>query len=176
MFGSVYFCSEQLGSERLVSVDSGIVPSGIVSVSAFGTPALTLGAISLSPTGISSNSAFGTATVTVNGVTTTITVTGIASSSAFGTATITLPQILSLSGIPSLESFGSQTLHIFSGSFNPVDPLTDTVWVGYDESQDLATIYPSNINPTGVWISDDAVVTSTHSATNTGESASWVAN
>ena len=83
-----------------------ITPTGIASGEAFGSPSISVGAVTVSPTGIASDEAFGAATVSNGAV--AITPTGIASGETFGAPSVDVGTVtISPTGIASDEAFGS---------------------------------------------------------------------
>jgi len=116
-------------------LDKNLLPSGISTGAAFGTPTVTVDPLpqTVTTVGIASAEAVGTATVTVDATAQTVTVTagvtsgeafgapvvsvdladqtvavlGVGSSEAFGSPTVSLPQDVSPTGIATAEAFGS---------------------------------------------------------------------
>ena len=88
-----------------------IYPSGITSGEAFGSHAITTGAVNISPTGIASGEAFGSHTVAQPAEGQTLYPTGIVSAEAFGSHVLAVGAVtISPSGVASVEAFGSQTI------------------------------------------------------------------
>jgi hypothetical protein len=98
---------EALGSPTLTLGGATVSLSGIPSAEALGAPTITAGAASMPVTGIPSAEALGVATLSPGAV--SISPTGIPSSEALGTPTLALGLLL-VTGIPSAEALGTPTL------------------------------------------------------------------
>jgi len=96
--------SEEAFGTPIVTESVTLIPTGIPSEEAFGTPVLVADGVLL-PTGIPSEEVFGTPIVTG-----ALLATGIPSEEAFGTPSITLTTLLLATGIPSEEAFGTPVL------------------------------------------------------------------
>lgn len=92
-----------VGTPTVISGGQTVSPSGIASSGAFGTASVSRGPVTVPPSGIASAQAFGTPTVARI---THVSPTGIASSTAFGTTKVTLGKIVHSTGIPSAEVVG----------------------------------------------------------------------
>lgn len=122
-----------------------VSPSAISSAEAFGTSAVTAGAVTLSPGGIASGEAFGTAVITPG--TATVSPSGIASAEAHGTTTVTPGALtVSPSGIGSSEAFGTAQLDIASS------PEVQPAGIASAEAFGTATVTPGEVavTPDGV--------------------------
>lgn len=117
--------SESFGN---VFVNMAIVPTGIASLAAFGTPTMALGGQSIIPAGIPSSEAFGTVDILNHQVLLPV---AIPSSEEFGNTTVVFEggQVINIQGIETSEAFGTTTMSI------PVTPPTwppiqdpHTVW------------------------------------------------
>lgn len=96
------------GAESL-TVTKIVAPSGIASVTAFGSPAVTPGAATLSPGGIASTVAFGSPTLSTGAV--TLQPSGVASIAAFGAPTVAPGAVaLSPAGVASTLMFGAPSV------------------------------------------------------------------
>jgi hypothetical protein len=108
---SINWTSTNATARKLIMLAFGveaIQPSGIATSEAFGTPALTPGAVTLSPGGIASAEAFGTPALSAR---ITVSPSGVASAEAFGNPTLTPGAVtVSPSGIASAEAFGTPAL------------------------------------------------------------------
>lgn len=93
-----------------------ITPTGIASAESFGTPAITVGAVTISPTGIASAESFGTPVITS---VFDITPSSITSAESFGTAAITSVVDISPTGIASEESFGTPVVALKDVTITP---------------------------------------------------------
>lgn len=111
---------------------------GIASAEAFGTPAVSAGAVSVGAGSIASAEALGTPTLAAGGVSVTasgipsaealgsptlaltVAPSGIGSGEAFGTAIVNVGPTLSMSGVPSAEAFGALT--VVAGPIVVTDP------------------------------------------------------
>lgn len=175
MFGSFYFGQPQFGDTEKQAAPTGIAPSGIPSISSFGTPSLTFGAISLTTTGIASSTAFGAALVEVS-MSTPIVAPGIATESAFGTPTLSFgPVAVTAAGISSAEVFGGLRVRAFDGSYTPVDMESSGVWVGYDEANDTTVFTTAGSTPSAVWV-DTQIPTSDLAPRTVEADGAWVVN
>jgi hypothetical protein len=97
-------------------VAGNISPAGISSTNAFGTAAVSRGAVNIAPVGISSTNAFGTATVLLGGAPQSITSTGIASTNAFGVTTVLASANITPVGIASTTVFGVPSVSVTGGT------------------------------------------------------------
>ena len=105
----------QIADVELETPDAATIlsPNGIASGTSLGTPAITVGAVTVSPTGIASGTSFGSPAV--NSVT-TISPNAIASTASLGTPAITTgPVTVSPNAIASGTSLGSPTVSIAGG-------------------------------------------------------------
>lgn len=110
--------AEAFGTAAITTGAVDIAPTGIASTEVFGTPTVTTGPVNLSPTGISSAEAFGTPAITAGAV--DIAPTGIASAEAFGTPVITTGAVdIAPTGIASAEAFGTPALTTGSVTISP---------------------------------------------------------
>ena len=87
----------------------GVSPSGIASTAAYGSPAITVGPVTIAVTGKASTLAYGSPTVTPGAV--TIVVSGLASTAAYGSPTVT-PGTATIvpSGLASTAAYGALTI------------------------------------------------------------------
>ena len=87
----------------------GVSPSAIASTAAYGSPAITVGPVTIAVTGIASTLAYGSPTVTPGAV--TIVVSGLASTAAYGSPTVT-PGTATIvpSGLASTAAYGALTI------------------------------------------------------------------
>lgn len=109
LFSVHSFDTTSANPARITIIYDTVLPTGIASTVAFGTPTLSPGAVSLSPSGIASTVAFGTPTVSSGA--STVSPTGIASTAAFGSPTLTPGAVaVSPTGIASTAALGSPTL------------------------------------------------------------------
>jgi hypothetical protein len=123
---SAYF---PLMMTETVSEGRVLIPSGIASGQAFGTPSLTPGSVTIFPTGIASAQSVGspilhsTAAIAPSGIasaqalgtptlhsTASISPSGIASAQAFGTPVVSSGGTIAPSGIASAQAFGTPVL------------------------------------------------------------------
>jgi hypothetical protein len=134
-------------------LDKTVVPSGITSAEAFGSPTVTAAAAdqTVSPTGIGSAEAFGAPIVTVDLAAQTVNAVGIATAETFGALTVTAGLVVSPGGMVSAEAFGSPTV-----SVPPVDvpgPYPGvTLFPGPDVYPATAVLSPAaqTVTPAGI--------------------------
>lgn len=106
--------AQAMGSPTIVRGTLSVAPTGIASGQAMGTPTIVRGALLVHPTGIASAQAMGTPTIVRGAL--SVSPTGIASTQAFGVPTIVRGTLLvHPTGIGSSEAFGTPLI---------VEPIT----------------------------------------------------
>lgn len=142
-----------------------VLATGIASTNAFGGPALTPGAVSLSPTGIATTNAFGTPTLSVGAK--VITPTGIASTAALGAPSLTPGAVvLSLSGIGSVAAVGTPAVTTGAVSLS-VTGIAPTSALGSPVLSIAGVVSPTGLGSTAV-IGVPSLVPGTVTVTATG--------
>lgn len=99
--------AEAIGSPTLSGASSAISPTGIASAEALGTPTVNP---KISPTGIASAQAIGSPTLTTGAV--TVSPTGIASAQAIGSAALAIAGSIIPTGIASAQAIGTPKLNL----------------------------------------------------------------
>ena len=120
-----------------------ILPTGVPTEEAFGTPAIDTNSVDVAPTSIPSETAFGTPSLTGAAV---LTPSGIPSETSTGSPAITTGEVyIEPEGIPSLEAFGLPTVSVGVLFITPI---------GLASAEELGTpeikLFVQYITPTGI--------------------------
>jgi hypothetical protein len=150
---------------KAASATQTVTPTGIASAEAFGTAAVTRGAVTVSPTGIASAEAFGTATVAPGAV--SVAPTGIATAEAFGTPTVASTVTLQPSGIPSAEALGDPTVTTGTVSVTPAGIASGEAFGTAVVAAGGVTVAPTGI-PSGEALGTTTVTPGSVTITPTG--------
>ena len=135
------------GSQWELYQDTGggdtILPTGVPTEEAFGTPAIDTNSVDVAPTSIPSETAFGTPSLTGAAV---LTPSGIPSETSTGSPAITTGEVyIEPEGIPSLEAFGLPTVSVGVLFITPI---------GLASAEELGTpeikLFVQYITPTGI--------------------------
>lgn len=150
--------TQALGTPSIVPGAVGISPSGILSGEEFGTPAVLPGSVSVLPTAIISEEAPGDPLVSPGAV--NIFPEGIIPGEAFGSPEVSLAGVvISPTGMSSEESFGSP-------SIIPGTVTIQTASISSAETFGLATIIPANtisaIGITSTEVIGSCIISSTY--------------